>query len=99
MFGLSANWPALSMRTGAEKVEPPFVERVKKNARSRPVLQSSSAYATSSAPVSSTTGMAHWFADAPTPLAPGSSGTTEVPDQVQVAGAPLGSVAASWIGQ
>src|SRR5919204_667662 len=67
--------------------------------RSKPVLQSSRAYATSSAPVSSTTGIAHWFADAPTPLDPGSSGTTAVCVHVQVSGSPTGSVVASWTGQ
>src|SRR5919204_1190036 len=99
VFGLSANWPGLSIRTGAEKLAPASVERLKKNARSKPVLQSSRAYATSSAPVSSTTGIAHWFADAPTPLDPGSSGTTAVCVHVQVSGSPTGSVVASWTGQ
>src|SRR6266542_2503878 len=40
-FGLSANWPGLSIWTGAPKLVPPFVERVKNMARSYAVLQSS----------------------------------------------------------
>ena len=64
------------------------------------VLHSSMAYATFRPPASSTTGIAHWFAEGPRPPDPGSSGTTAVCNQVQSSGsAPRGSVYASWTGR
>src|SRR5437870_5668115 len=73
-----ANHPGWSTRTTPPNDAPPVVERVKYNARSMLVLQSSCTNATSSAPWSSTSGVENWFADDPVPFAPGASGTIAV---------------------